>query len=159
AFGEGDQVGRRLLVQLGQGDAAVGDDRLAVVLLLLVRLLIDHGQIGGGRLVGRLIGFRGLGLGGGRIGVADVGHGNLLQACAPGRSRGGEVGTAVDVWPRGRRGNDGLRPYRRPASLGERDRPARARIGSPPAKPRRRDQVKRDRTGPRRKRNLFLVRP
>src|SRR5690606_33845467 len=66
-----------LLVQLGEGDAAVGDDRLAVV-LLVVGLLIDHGQVGGGDLAG-LLAFEGLRLGNGRVGVADVGHGSLLR--------------------------------------------------------------------------------
>ena len=53
ALGEGDQVFRCFLVELLQGDAAIGDDRFAVV-ILVARLLVDHRQIGGGHfLAGR----------------------------------------------------------------------------------------------------------
>ena len=41
----GDQVGRRLLVQFSQGDAAVGDDGFAVLLVLpalIVRTLRER---------------------------------------------------------------------------------------------------------------------
>jgi hypothetical protein len=43
-LGEGDQVFRRLLVQFLQGDAAVGDDRLAVLVLIVGRG-VDAGVI------------------------------------------------------------------------------------------------------------------
>jgi len=103
-LGEGDQIGRRLLVQLGEGDAAIGDDRLAVVLILIVIpcFLIDHGQVGGGDLIGRQVAVEGLGLGSGRIGVADVGHGKSssgVRARTPAERRGPG---GWRCWPGGR---------------------------------------------------------
>ena len=86
-FGEGDQIRGRLLVQLGQGDAAVGNDRLAV---FLVGFLINHAFVAGRLAVLNLVALEGFGFGRGDVGVAHVGHGG-----AHGRTRAGEPARAL----------------------------------------------------------------
>ena len=86
-FGEGDQIRGRLLVQLGQGDAAVGNDGVAV---LLVGFLIDHALVAGRLAVLNLVALEGLSFGRGDVGVAHVGHGG-----AHGRTRAGEPARAL----------------------------------------------------------------